>query len=46
MGYMGLDFQRWIYGMRPRKPFSMQRKGSFSTLPSYQREFKIQASKE
>lgn len=46
MGYMGSGLQSWIYRMQPRKPFSMKRKGSFSEIPSYQREFKIQASKE
>ena len=46
MGYMGLGLQSWIYRMRPRKPYSMQRKGSFSELPTYRREFKIQASKQ
>ncbi|REE07847.1 hypothetical protein DFQ09_11041 [Winogradskyella pacifica] len=44
MGYMGLGLQKWIYGMRPRKPFSMQRKGSFTAVPTYSREFKLQYS--
>jgi len=46
MGDMGSGLQSWIYRMQPRKPFSMKRKGSFTEIPSYQREFKIQASKE
>ncbi|MBF8149967.1 hypothetical protein ITJ86_08655 [Winogradskyella sp. F6397] len=44
MGYMGLGLQKWIYAMRPRKPFSMQRKGSFTAVPTYSREFKLQYS--
>ena len=46
MGYMGLGLQKWIYTMRPRKPFSMQRKGSFTAVPTYSREFKLQYSSE
>ena len=42
MGYMGLGMQKWIYTMKPRKPFSMHRKGSFSEIPKYTREFRIQ----
>jgi len=44
MGYMGLGLQKWIYGMRPRQPFSMQRKGSFTAVPTYSRKFKLQYS--
>ncbi|WP_229720498.1 hypothetical protein [Winogradskyella helgolandensis] len=44
MGYMGLGLQKWIYGMRPRQPFSMQRKGSFTAVPTYHRKFKLQYS--
>lgn len=44
MGYMGLGMQKWIYGMRPRQPFSMQRKGSFTAVPTYSRKFKLQYS--
>ena len=44
MGYMGLGLQKWIYGMRPRKPYSMQRKGSFTEVPTYSRAFKLQYS--
>ncbi|MBU2929819.1 hypothetical protein [Winogradskyella psychrotolerans] len=36
--------QKWIYGMRPRQPFSMQRKGSFTAVPTYSRKFKLQYS--
>lgn len=45
MGFMGFGMQKWIYTMRPRKPFSMQRKGSFTKVPVYKREFKLQPSK-
>ncbi len=45
MGYMGLGMQKWIYGMRARAPFSIQRKKSFTALPTYSRKFKIQPSK-
>ena len=40
-----MGMQKWIYTMRPRKPFSMQRKGSFTSLPKNNREFKLQPSK-
>ncbi|MFD1015130.1 hypothetical protein [Winogradskyella rapida] len=43
---MGLGMQKWIYGMRARAPFSMQRKKSFTALPTYSRKFKIQPSKQ
>lgn len=42
MGFMGFGMQKWIYTMRPRKPFSMQRKGSFTSIPTYSRKFKLQ----
>ncbi|WP_179007911.1 hypothetical protein [Winogradskyella forsetii] len=45
MGFMGFGMHKWIYTMRPRKPFSMQRKGSFTVVPTYSREFKLQPSK-
>jgi hypothetical protein len=45
MGFLGLGMQKWIYTMRPRKPFSMQRKGSFTVIPTYSRKFKLQPSK-
>ncbi|WP_179354413.1 hypothetical protein [Winogradskyella vidalii] len=45
MGYMGFGLQKWIYTMRPRQPFSMQRKGSFTDVPTYSRKFKLQHSK-
>jgi len=32
MGYMGFGMQKWIYTMRPRRPYSMQRKGSFTKV--------------
>ena len=44
MGFMGFGMQKWIYTMRPRKPFSMQRKGSFTVLPSNSRKFRLQPS--
>ena len=31
--------------MKPRKPFSKKRKGSFTNIPLYKRTFKIQSSK-
>lgn len=46
MVYMGFGLQKWIYTMRPRKPYSMQRKGSFTDIPSYKRKFKLQPSKD
>lgn len=46
MGYMGLGMQKWIYTMRPRKPFSLERKGSINTIPLYRRKFKIQPSQK
>ena len=45
MGFMGFGMQKWIYTMRPRKPFSMQRKGSFTVILTYKRSFKLQPSK-
>lgn len=45
MGYMGMGMQKWIYKMKPRKPFSMKRKDSFTKIPLYKRTFKIQPSK-
>ena len=44
MGYMGFGMQSWVYKMRPRKPFSMERKMSFDPLTKYSRQFKIQPS--
>jgi hypothetical protein len=41
MGYSGLGMQSWIYKMRPRKPFSMERKPSFSALPNHKRTFAL-----
>ena len=46
MGYMGLGMQKWIYTMRPRKPFSLERRGFTNTIPLYQRKFKIQPSQK
>ena len=46
MGFMGFGMQKWIYGMRPRKPFSMQRKSSFTPVPVYSRKFNLQPSKD
>ena len=42
---MGFGMQKWIYTMSPRKPFSMQRKGSYTVVPTYQRNFNLQSSK-
>ena len=44
MGYCGFGLQSWIYRMRPRKPFFMERKDSFTKVPIYHRNFKIQSS--
>ncbi len=41
MGYMGFGLQKWIYTLKPRKPFSMDRKPTGDTLPEYHREFNI-----
>lgn len=45
MGFMGFGMQKWIYTMRPRKPFTMNRRVSFTVIPTYKREFKLQPSK-
>ncbi|WP_053992457.1 hypothetical protein [Mangrovimonas sp. TPBH4] len=45
MGYMGFGIQKWIYSMRPRAPFSKERKPSFTKLDTYSRQFKLQPSK-
>ncbi len=45
MGYMGMGLQQWIYGMQPRKPFSVEPKKTFTALPKYSRTFKLQPSK-
>ena len=39
MGYMGFRMQKWIYTMQPRRPFSIDRKSSFTSIPVYKREF-------
>lgn len=44
MGFMGFGMQKWVYTMRPRKPFSMERKKSFTSIPSDYRKFKLQHS--
>lgn len=44
-GYMGFGMQSWIYKQRPRKPFDVKRKPSFTSIPKYERGFKIQPSK-
>ena len=46
MGYMGLGMQKWIYTMKPRRPYSMERKGSFTSVPLHKSEFKLQPSKD
>lgn len=46
MGFMGFGMQKWIYTMRPRKPFSMERKPSFTVVPIHKRKFKLQHSKK
>lgn len=38
---MGFGLQKWIYTLKPRRPFSMERKPTGDTLPEYHREFKI-----
>ena len=40
-GYMGFGMQSWVYKMKPRKPFSMERKPSFYPLPKYERQFQL-----
>lgn len=34
MGYMGFGMQKWIYTMRPRRPFTKARKAGFDTIAS------------
>lgn len=46
MGYMGLGMQSWIYKQKPRKPFQLRRRPTFDALPSYDRTFKIQPTKQ
>ncbi len=41
MGYCGLGMQSWIYKMRPRKPFSMELKPSFTSVPNHKRTFSL-----
>ncbi len=43
---MGLGMQSWVYKMRPRKPYSKERKPSFTAVPNYHRTFKLQPSKK
>ncbi|MGS2726041.1 hypothetical protein ACU8DI_05490 [Psychroserpens sp. BH13MA-6] len=44
-GYMGFGMATWIYRQGPRKAFSKGRsKPSCNTLPTYQRQFKLQPS--
>lgn len=45
MGYMGFGSLSWVYKMKPRKPFSVERKSSFTAVSNYKREFKLQHSK-
>lgn len=45
MGYMGFGMLSWVYNMKPRKPFSVERKTSFTAVPVYKRKFKLQHSK-
>ena len=45
MGYMGFGLQKWIYTMRPRKPFSSHRRETCTSIPRYSRDFKLQPSK-
>lgn len=44
MGYMGFGMQKRVYTMQPRRPFKMDRKGLFSTIPKYRLEFKEKPS--
>lgn len=40
MGYMGFGLQKWIYTMKPRRPFSRDRKPTGNTIDTYSvREF-------
>lgn len=32
MGYMGFGMQKWIYSMRPRRPFTKGRKAGYDTI--------------
>jgi len=41
MGYMGFGLQKWIYNLKPRRPFSKDRKSSGDTIPKYKREFTL-----
>lgn len=45
MGYMGFGMLSWVYNMKPRKSFSIERKPSFTAVPVYKRKFKLQHSK-
>lgn len=34
MGYMGFGMQRWIYSLKPKRPFSKDRKEGYDTIPA------------
>ncbi len=36
MGYMGTGLQKWIYTMKPRRPFSRDRKPVGDTIQSHE----------
>ena len=38
MGFMGLGMQKWIYKQKPRKPFSKNRKSSFSSVTTHRQQ--------
>jgi hypothetical protein len=45
MGYMGFGLQKWIYNMKPRKPFKKSNKNSgFENYDQSNREFKLKES--
>lgn len=47
MGYMGFGMQSWVYNKRPRRVFSKHEKiKSFTAIPKYSRDFKIQPSSD
>jgi len=46
-GYMGIGMASWIYKQGPRKAFSKRkRRPTCNTLTTYNRQFKLQPSKE
>ncbi|MFD1061711.1 hypothetical protein ACFQ1Q_00535 [Winogradskyella litorisediminis] len=45
MSFMGFGMQKWIYTMQPRRPYSVERKGSFTKIPTHKNKFQFQPSK-